>query len=157
MISFLLSAAVVFGAAPLPDDGPGVATWYDATRNSAWYTRPPRPGAAARNQLLGPLQLYAAVRGFRWGDRPYRAEVCRRDRPACVVVWVVDYCSCSRLRPGRMAIDLSPQAFAELGPLGRGVLPVTVRALPERKRVVGGAPPFTGRKPGPYMSIYILL
>jgi hypothetical protein len=148
-MSLMLAALLAASSAPLPTGAPGVATWYDATRNRAWYTQEPRRGAASRNQEVGPLTLYGAVRGFRWGDRPYQVEVCRRDRPGrCVTVWVVDYCSCSRLRPGRMAIDLSPEAFGRLGRLGLGVLPVTIRRLeapksrPERPRL-------TGQKIGP--------
>jgi len=137
MISALL-ALVLIGAAPI-EPGPAVATWYDATRNHAWYTQEPRRGAVSRNQDDGPYRYYAAVRGFRWGDRPYQLDVCRTDiADRCVRVWVVDWCSCLKRRPGREAIDLSPAAFLRLAPLGRGVVPVMITRVNEKARLALG-------------------
>ena len=81
--------------------------------------------------------MYAAVGRWRWGAKPFRLRVCRKDDTTkCVIVVVRDYCgSCkeglkkpwtSRSR----AIDLSPTAFSQLAPLGRGVLQVTIRDYP---------------------------
>jgi len=98
----------------------GVASWYDATKNNAWYTR-------------GGNRMYAAVGSFRWGDAPYSIKVCRADGPTkCVTVIVTDYCGrCHKdlkrkwTRKSRN-IDLSPQAFSKLtnGGLHLGVLRV---------------------------------
>ena len=132
-MSILLSLLLLIGGTAA-DQEVGVATWYDATRNGAWYTQEPRRGAASRNQDIGPVSYYAAVYGWRWADEPYRLRVCRRDQAdRCVVVVVVDWCSCSRQRPGRRAIDLSPAAFQRLAPLGRGVIPITVQPWPDRE------------------------
>ena len=98
----------------------GVASWYDATRNNAWYTR-------------GGNKFYAAVGTFRWGDMPYRIKVCRADDLAvCVVVTVTDYCGrCAKdlkhkwTRRSRN-MDLSPQAFARLRGLHLGVVRVII-------------------------------
>ncbi len=69
----------------------------------------------------GEKVMYAAVPGFKWGDMPYRANVCYNGK--CVTVVVRD-CLCSR--KGEY-IDLSPAAFIALGnKLSRGVLWVTV-------------------------------
>lgn len=68
---------------------------------------------------------YGAVHSFRWGDERYPVEVCRVDRPTrCVTVVVRDHMA-NRHRE----IDLSPAAFAELAPLSRGVVDVTVRRV----------------------------
>ena len=65
--------------------------------------------------------MYAAVQGFKWGEKPYKANVCYKGK--CVVVTVRD-CLCSR--KGEY-IDLSPAAFIALGTnLSRGVLTVSV-------------------------------
>lgn len=147
MIAALL-ALVLIGGVPV-EPGPAVATWYDATRNRAWYTQEPRPGAASRNQDGGPYRYYAAVYGFRWGDRPYQLDVCRTDLPdRCVRVWVVDWCGCSKRRPGRGAIDLSPAAFLRLGPLSRGVLPVRISRVNEKDRPFYWAGPSMRRYAG---------
>ena len=133
-MSIFLALVLLVGGTTV-DQEVGVATWYDATRNGAWYTQEPRRGAASRNQDGAPYALYAAVYGWRWGDEPYQLRICRRDDPAqrCVIVTVVDFCSCSRQRPGRRAIDLAPAAFERLGPLSRGVLPVTIERWPQER------------------------
>ena len=111
----------------------GVASWYDATYTpkhgvggqSTWYTRPPYR-----------LKYYAAVGSWRWGDKPYRLQLCRQDDPSrCVVVTVVD--RCSRCRKDLMgvwtkksrAIDISPAAFIKLAPLGSGLVRVSIREI----------------------------
>jgi hypothetical protein len=98
----------------------GVASWYDATRNNAWYTRQGN-------------RLYGAVGTFRWGDDPYGVKVCRADDPTdCVVVLITDYCGrCHQdlKRPWSdrsRSIDLSPQAFVQLRGLHMGVVEVII-------------------------------
>jgi len=156
-VSIFLALVLLVGGTTA-DQEVGVATWYDATRNGAWYTQEPRRGAASRNQDGAPYALYAAVYGWRWGDQPYQLRVCRRDDPAqrCVIVTVVDWCSCSRQRPGWRAIDLAPAAFARLAPLGRGVIPVTIERWPRENAqkwahpVVPRGPLLTGTGTGAY-------
>ncbi len=88
MLTVLITAAIIFAfpsapEAPLrdsfkPEPGAsaesvvqsvnGKATWYDATKNSAWYTRGEKPTlfyAAAGPALR-------ALKDFRWGKKPYR-------------------------------------------------------------------------------------
>ena len=98
----------------------GVASWYDATKNNAWYTR-------------GGTKYYAAVGTFRWGDDPYQIKVCRADKPErCVIVLVADYCGrchqdLKRKWTNRSrSIDLSPHAFAALRDLHLGVVRVII-------------------------------
>ena len=98
----------------------GVASWYDATKNNAWYTR-------------GGTKYYAAVGTFRWDDDPYQIKVCRADKPErCVIVLVADYCGrCHKDLKRKWtkrsrSIDLSPQAFAALRDLHLGVVRVII-------------------------------
>ena len=98
----------------------GVASWYDATKNNAWYTR-------------GGTKYYAAVGTFRWGDDPYQIKVCRADTPErCVIVLVADYCGrCHKDLKRKWtkrsrSIDLSPHAFASLRDLHLGVVRVII-------------------------------
>lgn len=109
----------------------GVASWYDATRNNAWYTRETKWGPA--------IEYYAAagpaVRELIGDDNPYHehyaVDVTNRLNGWRIRVIIVDWCSCSSGHPGEKAIDLSPAAFKALGlSLGRGIAPVTITLLP---------------------------
>jgi hypothetical protein len=121
-----LTLAATPGLPPVTERGipqRGVASWYDATRNNAWYTRTGN-------------RFYAAVGTWRWGDDPYPVRVCRRDdRTACVIVLVTDYCGrCHKdlERPWTSrsrSIDLSPAAFTALRGLRFGVTPVIIAEL----------------------------
>ena len=101
----------------------GVASWYDATKNNAWYTR-------------HGTRYYAAVGTFRWGDDPYPIKVCRADdRSRCVIVIVADYCGRCHKDLKRnwtkrsRSIDLSPHAFASLRSLHLGVVRVIIEEI----------------------------
>jgi hypothetical protein len=113
----VVAAPAASVGAPQPTEPPaiasGLASWYDDG-----------PG------------LYAAVPSWRFGDRPYQVTVSAGGRS--VVVTVRDFCGC----PGARIIDLSPEAFAELAPLSRGLVVVTV----EEGRP-GATPPATDVQP----------
>lgn len=84
----------------------GLASWYCGSRCTVGY-----PGgmyAAAGSELRHP------------GWRGSRVQVCSGGR--CVVVTLVDWCACA----GARIIDLYSDAFRQLAPLSRGVIPVTV-------------------------------
>lgn len=109
----------------------GVATWYDASKNHAWYTRETKWGPR--------IEYYAAagpaVRALIGDDNPYHehytVDVTNRLNGRRIRVVIVDWCSCSSGRPWEKAIDLSPAAFQALGlSLGRGIAPVTISLLP---------------------------
>jgi hypothetical protein len=110
MIALLLSISMIW--APSPD---GVrATWYGRTDGKSCYGGYVNTCAPYRK---GETVMYAAVPGFRWKDKPYKAFVCYKDK--CVWVTIRD-CLCSRKGGGY--IDLSPAAFMALAPLSRGAL-----------------------------------
>lgn len=86
------------------------------TAIASWYRDPRKSG------------LYAAMPAYRWGMKPWRVEVCTVTR--CVVVRVSDHCQCHVGTRKVRGIDLSPDAFARLSPLSRGLVRVTIRRLP---------------------------
>jgi len=112
----------------------GKATFYDATRNHAWYTQAPRKNAAKYHQTGGPFVYYAAasprlraLRMFKWGQEPYRVIVSNEKTGVAIIAWVVDTCACV----GGSIIDLSPEGFTALGVgLKMGIQKVRVTVLP---------------------------
>lgn len=105
----------------------GKATWYDATKNNAWYTRGDKPTlfyAAAGPALR-------QIKDFRWGKKPYRIIVENLKNGKAIVAWVVDWCQCRGQTNNEKLLDLSPAAFEALGvPLKNGVQKVRVTVLP---------------------------
>ena len=105
----------------------GKATWYDATKNNAWYTRGDKPTlfyAAAGPALR-------ALKDFKWGKKPYRIIVENLKNGKAIVAWVVDWCQCRGQTGNEKLVDLSQAAFVALGvPLGNGVQRVRVTVLP---------------------------
>jgi len=122
----------------------GVATWYGA-RCPKGVTNFGRvdtctPYLSKEQGGRGGERIwYAAVASFSYYAKPYRVRVCRTDQPTrCVTVTVRDECAglCRRdlKKPWTSqsrAIDLSPAAFSQLAPLGRGVLRVRIAEYPE--------------------------
>ena len=105
----------------------GKATFFDATKNNAWYTRGDKPTlfyAAAGPALR-------AIKDFRWGKKPYRIIVENLKNGKAIVAWVVDWCQCRGQTGNEKLVDLSQAAFVALGvPLGNGVQRVRVTVLP---------------------------
>lgn len=106
----------------------GKATWYDATKNSAWYTRGDKPTlfyAAAGPALRD-------IKNFRWGKKPYRIIVENLRNGKAIVAWVVDWCQCRGQSNNEKLVDLAPAAFEALGvPLGHGVQRVRITVIEE--------------------------
>ena len=121
----------------------GVATWYGA-RCPKGVTNFGRVDTCTpylskeQGGRGGELVWYAAVASFSFYAKPYRVRVCRTDQPTrCVTVTVRDECAglCRRhlkqpWTSQSRAIDLSPAAFSQLAPLGRGVLRVSIAEFP---------------------------
>ena len=117
---------VVESAAPM-DSVKGKATWYDATKNNAWYTEGEKPTlfyAAAGPALR-------KIKDFRWGKKPYRIIVENLKNGKAIVAWVVDWCQCRGQTGNEKLVDLSMAAFTALGvDLNTGVQRVRVTVLP---------------------------
>lgn len=90
---------------PAADVLEGTASWYDDG-----------PG------------LYAAVHSYRFGDPVYDVIV-RVPGGDSVRVRVRDHCACYVGTSRERLIDLSPDAFAKLAPLSRGLVRVTVEGM----------------------------
>jgi len=114
-------------AAPIFESVKGKATWFDASKNNAWYTRGERPTlfyAAA-----GPALRH--IKNFKWGKKPYRIIVENLSNGKAIVAWVVDWCQCRGQTDNEKLVDLSPAAFTALGvDLNIGVQRVRVTVLP---------------------------
>ena len=105
----------------------GKATWYDATKNNAWYTRGDKPTLVYA--AAGPA--LRALKDFRWGKKPYRIIVENLKNGKAIVAWVVDWCQCRGQKNNEKLVDLSPAAFSALGvDLNSGVQRVRVTVLP---------------------------
>jgi len=146
-LTLLITAAIILAvptarvAAPLRDsfkpEAPpvatpllsvkGKATWYDATKNNAWYTQGKKPTlfyAAAGPALR-------KIKHFRWGKKPYRIIVENLKNGKAIVAWVVDWCQCRGQTNNEKLVDLSMAAFTALGvDLNMGVQRVRVTVLP---------------------------
>lgn len=138
--STAMDAPQVAREAPVVVQVNGLATWYDASKNNAWFTDEVRPNAGNRNQEGAPYEFYAAagpklraLRQFKWGMRPYRIIVENLDNGRAIIATVVDVCKC--IGSGReKTVDLAPVAFealADNGNLGLGVLKVRITILEE--------------------------
>jgi hypothetical protein len=111
----------------------GIATWYDATKNHAWYTQANKWGKA--------VKLYAAagpalrrVIGHKYMRKPYPIWVRSIKTGVRVKVFVVDWCGCWGRKSDPLdtrLIDLAPAVWDKLGvDLGRGVMKVEVSLAP---------------------------
>ena len=108
----------------------GKATWYDASKNWAWYTQPAKPHKKYYHQDTAPYEFYAAAGPrmlalwpFHWGGEPYQIFITNPKTKRTIIAWVVDTCGCV----GGGIVDLAPAAFKALGVrLGIGIQTVVV-------------------------------
>lgn len=115
MISVLLAVVLSFSAGGDYSERTlyGTASWYDATKNSAWYTRQNKHGEAYEfYAAAGPAMRKLAP--FKWGDNPYRVRLTNLITGKSIIAWVVDVCRCNQGKKNKL-IDLSPAAFVALG------------------------------------------
>ena len=104
----------------------GRASYYDATRNNAWYTR----GS-------WDLEFYAAagpalrkLKPFKW-RQPYQIWIYNPKTQRGMQVWVVDWCQCSKGKKSEKLVDLSPKLWQWLCNChpSRGIQQVQVRVV----------------------------
>lgn len=125
----------------------GVASWFDATRNSAWYTRKTKWGAPVKYYGAAGPKLRKFIEGFYGtdiGGSAYWQNLAQNDlRPVLrvtskktgesILVTVTDWCGCRGGKDGPgddKIIDLAPEAFEALGAtLGIGVIKVTIEPV----------------------------
>lgn len=125
----------------------GVASWFDATRNSAWYTRKTEWGKAVKYYGAAGPRLRKFIESFYGTDiggsaywqrlakensRPVIRVTSKKTGESILVV-VTDWCGCRGGKEGPdddKIIDLAPEAFEALGmTLGVGVMKVTIEPV----------------------------
>ena len=110
----------------------GIATWFDATRNNAWYTRHNKWGKSIKYYIAAGPALRELIPN-KWLMKPVAVRITSVLTGKSVIAYVVDWCSCGgykKVKNDTRVADLSPALFRALGlPLGRGVMKVDI-ALP---------------------------
>lgn len=110
----------------------GLATWYDATKNNAWYTLPNKWGDAIKFYGAAGPKL-RKIMGHKYMGKPYAIRVTSILTGESVKVWVSDYCGCQGKKndpDDTRLIDLAPEVWDRLGvDLGRGVMKVSIEIL----------------------------
>jgi hypothetical protein len=131
MIALLLSAFLLLTPHGVRTEG--TATWYGNTNPKSQKYCYGGYRNTCNPYSKGEKVWYAAVGTWRWGDKPYKIQVCRRDDTTrCVVVIVRDYClgaEAALKGRGNRAVDLSPKAFLTLAPLKIGVVHVIIKEV----------------------------
>lgn len=127
----------------------GKASWYDASKNNAWYTRETEWGAPVEFYAAAGPDLRALVQALyttkiNWGVTMWRKFAAKGTRPQfivtsvvtgkSIVVTVTDWCGCYsgtvKDKSDDKIVDLSPSAFVALGlPLSRGVADVIIEPV----------------------------
>ena len=112
----------------------GRATWYDATKNNAWYTQPNKWGKAVKLYAAAGPALRRALGGIKWQMKPRAIWVESVKTGKRVKVWVVDWCGCYGRKNDSLdtrLVDLAPAVWEKLGvDLGRGVMKVLITLAP---------------------------
>lgn len=125
----------------------GVASWYDATKNNAWYTTDTVWGKSVKFYGAAGPKLRKMIEDFYEtdiGGSAYWQRLAGRDnRPVVLItskktgesirVTITDWCGCRGGKEGPeddKIIDLSPKAFEALGlPLEVGIMKVTIEPI----------------------------
>jgi hypothetical protein len=107
----------------------GIATWYDATKNDAWYTQPNKWGKTVKHYVAAGPMLRRFVKQ-RWMMEPVAIWITSKLTGVTVKAYVVDWCGCwgrkSDPDDTRLA-DFAPAIWDALGvPLERGVTRVEI-------------------------------
>jgi rare lipoprotein A (peptidoglycan hydrolase) len=118
----------------------GVASWFDARKNNAWYTRTTQWFKGTLNYAAAGEELRSMIEAMKpghryWRKTPVLAKITNAKTGISLIVYITDTCGCysgtPKDRSDDKIIDLSPQVFQALGvPLGRGIQNVTVELLP---------------------------
>lgn len=107
----------------------GLATWYNAKKNNAWYTRSNKWGKAIDFYgAAGPV--LRSLMGHAYYQQPYAVIITSLRTGRAVRIWITDFCACygkKRDNGDTRLIDLAPEVWDALGvPLSRGVMRVRI-------------------------------
>jgi hypothetical protein len=107
----------------------GIATWFDATKNHAWYTRQNKWGKAITYYIAAGPALRHVIPN-KWLMKPVAVRITSRLTGKSVIAYVVDWCGClgAAKDPNDTRVaDLAPALFQKLGlRLGRGIMDVVI-------------------------------
>lgn len=110
----------------------GIATWFDASRNNAWYTRHHKWGKPIKYYIAAGPALRELIPN-KWRMKPVAVRITSVLTGRSAIAYVVDWCGChgyKKVKSDTRVADLSPALFQALGlPLGRGIMKVDI-ALP---------------------------
>ncbi|CAB4175109.1 hypothetical protein UFOVP1131_101 [uncultured Caudovirales phage] len=137
-----------FELAPARAKISGLATWYDASRNGAWYTRKSEWGKpvvfyAAAGPALRSMIEDLSGGNIKWGVSTWINMAKSSSRPKflltskktgkSVIIIATDWCGCqgrASSKTDTRVVDLSPDVWAALGvDLGLGVMRVTIEVI----------------------------
>jgi len=125
----------------------GVASWYDASKNNAWYTVETQWGKPVKFYAAAGPELRRFIEDFYetdiggsgyWQrlaekDKRPRLRITSKKTGESVVVIVTDWCGCHGGSDGKQddkIIDLAPAVFDALGvPLESGIMKVTIEPV----------------------------
>lgn len=111
----------------------GLATWYDATKNHAWYTRENKWGGAVKYYAAAGPALRSMVEQ-KWMMKPVAVWVRSLITGKRLKVYIVDWCGCYGRKSDPLdtrLVDLAPAVWHKLGvSLGRGVMKVEITLIP---------------------------
>lgn len=107
----------------------GIATWFDATKNNAWYTRNHKWGKPIKYYVAAGPALRELIPN-KWLMKPVAVRITSTLTGKSAIAYVVDWCGCGgykKVKNDTRLVDLSPALFQALGlPLGRGIMKVEV-------------------------------
>ena len=118
---------------PIPWSITALATWYDATKNHAWYTRANKWGKSIKFYVAAGPALREYIPN-KWRMKPVAIKITSLKTGKSVIAYVVDWCSCwgvvKNPNDDRVA-DLAPAIWNALGVrLGVGVTKVRIELAP---------------------------
>lgn len=118
---------------PIPWSLTGPATWFDATKNHAWYTRANKWGKRIKFYVAAGPALREYIPN-KWLMKPVAIKITSLKTGKSVIAYVVDWCSCwgvvKNPNDDRVA-DLAPAIWNALGVrLGIGVTKIKIELAP---------------------------
>ena len=118
---------------PIPWSLTGPATWFDATKNHAWYTRANKWGKSIKFYVAAGPALREYIPN-KWRMKPVAIKITSLKTGKSVIAYVVDWCSCwgvvKNPNDDRVA-DLAPAIWNALGVrLGIGVTKIKIELAP---------------------------
>ena len=118
---------------PIPWSLTGIATWFDATKNHAWYTHANKWGKQIKFYVAAGPALREYIPN-KWLMKPVAIKITSIKTGKSVIAYVVDWCGClgAAKDPNDTRVaDLAPAIWDALGiRLGIGIMKVRIELAP---------------------------